>query len=107
MGYNKVFGYYLEVTKSAYDLVPEDYIRKQTLVGSERFVTPQLKETERLVLNAETEINKLEYELFSEMRDRLRSISRGSRDQPRYRGSGRALSFAHVSEKNDYVKPCG
>ena len=51
VGYNKVFGYYIEVTKSYFDLIPENYIRKQTLVNCERFITPELKETERLVLN--------------------------------------------------------
>ncbi|MDO5491509.1 MAG: DNA mismatch repair protein MutS, partial [Bacillota bacterium] len=106
VGYNKVFGYYLEVTKSAYDLVPEDYIRKQTLVGSERFVTPQLKETERLVLNAETEINKLEYQLFSKIRGRLQERIPAIQET-----SGAIavldvlLSFAHVGEKNEYTRP--
>ncbi|MBQ6495580.1 MAG: DNA mismatch repair protein MutS [Firmicutes bacterium] len=106
VGFNKVFGYYLEVTRSYYDMIPEDYIRKQTLVGSERFVTPQLKETERLVLNAETEINKLEYELFTEIRQKLQeSIDR-------IQTTSRAISvldvltaFATVAEQNDYVKP--
>ena len=106
VGFNKVFGYYLEVTRSYYDLIPEDYIRKQTLVNSERFVTPQLKETERLVLNAETEINKLEYELFTEIRKTLQeSIDR-------IQTTSRAISvldvltaFATVAQTNDYVKP--
>ena len=106
VGFNKVFGYYLEVTRSYYDLIPEDYIRKQTLVNSERFVTPQLKETERLVLNAETEINKLEYELFTEIRKTLQeSIDR-------IQTTSRAISvldvltaFATVAQANDYVKP--
>ncbi len=106
VGFNKVFGYYLEVTKSAYDMVPDDYIRKQTLVGSERFVTPQLKETERLVLNAENEINRLEYDLFTDIRRQLQEMI------PQIQQTSRAVaaldvlvSFAHVSEKNDYVRP--
>jgi len=106
VGFNKVFGYYIEVTKSAYDMVPEDYIRKQTLVGSERFVTPQLKETESRVLGAETEINKLEHRLFSDVRKKLQEAI------PRIQETSRAIavldvlaSFAHVSEKNDYSRP--
>ena len=106
VGYNKVFGYYLEVTKSAYDLVPEDYIRKQTLVGSERFVTPQLKETERLVLNAENEINKLEYQLFTDIRLRLQErIPDIQETSGAIAALDVLLSFAHVSEKNEYTRP--
>ena len=106
VGFNKVFGYYLEVTKSAYDLVPEDYIRKQTLVGSERFVTPQLKETERLVLNAETEINKMEYELFTEVRLKIQEQTPAIQETSSAIAALDALtSFAHVSDHNDYVCP--
>ncbi|MEG0157140.1 MAG: DNA mismatch repair protein MutS, partial [Anaerovoracaceae bacterium] len=65
VGYNKVFGYYLEITKSNYDKIPENYIRKQTLANAERFITPELKETEGLVLNAEVKINQTEYEIFT------------------------------------------
>ena len=68
VGFNKVFGYYIDVTRSQSHLIPEDYIRKQTLVNNERYITPELKEMESLVLNAETKINKLEYDLFSEIR---------------------------------------
>ncbi|MBQ9016432.1 MAG: DNA mismatch repair protein MutS [Firmicutes bacterium] len=106
VGFNKVFGYYLEVTKSFYDLVPEDYIRKQTLVGSERFVTPQLKETERLVLNAETEINKMEYDLFSEIRRTLQARTADIQQTSAAVARLDALvSFAHVSDQNGYVRP--
>ncbi len=69
VGYNRVFGYYLEVTRSYYDLIPENYIRKQTLANAERFITPELKEMEGLVLNAETKINRMEYDLFVEVRN--------------------------------------
>jgi len=69
--YNKVFGYYIEVTKSNLPQVPQDYIRKQTLVGSERFLTPELKEYEEKVLHAEERIGSLEYKLFSEVRERV------------------------------------
>ena len=106
VGFNKVFGYYLEVTKSFYDLVPEDYIRKQTLVSSERFVTPQLKETERLVLNAEAEINKMEYDLFSDVRRQLQEQIGDIQQTSRAIACLDALvSFAHVSDLYDYVRP--
>ncbi len=106
VGFNKVFGYYIEVTKSFYDLVPEDYIRKQTLVNCERFITPQLKETERLVLNAEAEINKLEYELFCEMRDRLKGyIAEIQSTSHAVAVLDVLTAFAQTAEKNDYVKP--
>ncbi len=68
VGYNKVFGYYIEVTKSNVHLVPENYIRKQTLVNAERFITEHLKEKEILILNAEEKLGQLEYELFEEVR---------------------------------------
>ncbi|MGD2246480.1 MAG: DNA mismatch repair protein MutS [Candidatus Aminicenantes bacterium] len=69
--YNKVFGYYIEVTKPNLSLVPEEYIRKQTLANSERFITPELQEYEEKVLNAEERITELEYELFLEVRERI------------------------------------
>jgi len=68
IGYNKVFGYYLEVTKTHAEKVPDDYIRKQTLVAAERYVTPELKEKEDEVLQAEERAQGLEYDLFSELR---------------------------------------
>ncbi len=69
--YNRVFGYYIEVTKSNLHLVPSDYIRKQTLVSSERFLTPELKEYEDKVLTAEERIAELEHKLFLEVRERV------------------------------------
>ncbi len=69
--YNKVFGYYIEVTKPNLRFVPSDYIRKQTLVNSERFITPELKEYEEKVLNAEQRISDLEYKLFIEIREKV------------------------------------
>lgn len=69
--YNKVFGYYIEVTKPNLSQVPPDYMRKQTLVNSERFITPELKEYEEKVLNAEEKIGDLEYSLFLEVRDKI------------------------------------
>ena len=70
VGYNKVFGYYLEVTRPHLEKVPEDYIRKQTLVSAERFITPDLKEKEAEVLGAEERANRLEYEQFEALRAR-------------------------------------
>ncbi|MDO9536430.1 MAG: DNA mismatch repair protein MutS [Bacillota bacterium] len=68
VGFNKVFGYYIEVTRANLDLVPLNYIRKQTLVNSERFITEELKEKESLILNAEDKLGVLEYKLFEELR---------------------------------------
>ncbi len=70
--YNRVFGYYIEVTKSNLHLVPEDYQRRQTLVNAERFITPQLKEMEEKVLSAEERIQKLEYSLFVSLREEVK-----------------------------------
>ena len=64
VGYNKVFGYYLEITKAHGDKVPEDYIRKQTLVNSERYITPALKEYEENILSADEKIYNIESEIF-------------------------------------------
>ena len=69
--YNKVFGYYIDVTKSNLGLVPDDYFRKQTLVNSERFITQELKEYEEKVLNAEARISELEYKLFLDIRKKI------------------------------------
>jgi DNA mismatch repair protein MutS len=71
VGYNKVFGYYLEVTKANAEMAPKEYIRKQTLVNAERYITPELKEYETLVLNAEERIHEIEARLFREICERL------------------------------------
>lgn len=106
VGYNKVFGYYIEVSRSNLDLVPDDYIRKQTLVGAERFITPKLKEMEGIVLNAETRINQLEYDLFTGLRTRI------GEKIPEIQKVSRAVanidvlvSFARVSIQNNYIRP--
>lgn len=106
VGFNKVFGYYIEVSKSNLDMIPENYIRKQTLVGAERFITPELKEMESLVLNAETKINQLEYELFCE----LRALAGQYTGELQKTASAIAVldvlcSFAEVSSRLGYVKP--
>ena len=71
--YNKVFGYYFEVTNSFKNMVPEDYIRKQTLTNAERYTTPRLKELEDTILNAEDKLITLEYDKFCEIRDHIAS----------------------------------
>ncbi len=104
--YNKVFGYFIEVTKANEHLVPEDYIRKQTLVNSERYIVPDLKEYEEKVITAKSKIEALEYELFkqltSEIKEHIDSL---------YKLANRIASldivsnFAHIATKNSYVKP--
>ena len=106
VGYNKVFGYYIEVSKSNYDLVPENYIRKQTLVNAERYITPELKEMESLVLNAEAKINSMEYNLFCGIRDNInRYIQEIQQTAAAVAQVDVLTSFAHVSAANGYIKP--
>lgn len=106
IGYNKVFGYYIEITKSNYDMAPNNYIRKQTLANAERFVTPELKEMESKVLNAETLINKMEYELFTELREFIKEyIKEIQKTSSAVSDLDVLASFAEVSDKMGYVKP--
>lgn len=106
VGYNKVFGYYLEVTRSYYEMVPENYIRKQTLANAERYITPELKEMEGLVLNAEAKINKMEYDLFSQLRGEIEKHIRTIQETSDAVASLDVLTaFASVSSNNGYVKP--
>ena len=106
VGYNKVFGYYIEVSKSFADQVPEEYIRKQTLVNGERYITPELKEMENLVLNAEAKINEMEYRLFVEIREFIQSFIREIQETSEAISDLDVLqSYAYVSERLDYVKP--
>ncbi len=106
VGFNKVFGYYIDVTKANTHLVPEDYIRKQTLVNNERYITPELKEMENLVLNAETKINQLEYELFTEIRLKIQEFICELQETSQAIAVLDVLcSFANVSNKLGYVKP--
>jgi DNA mismatch repair protein MutS len=104
--YNKVFGYYLEVTKANLHLVPSDYIRKQTTVGAERFVTPELKEYEEQVLTAEERRCVLELQLFEELRAKVVA------EAPRIRSAAEAvaacdalLSFARCAAEYGYTRP--
>ena len=106
VGFNKVFGYYIEVTKSYFNLIPENYIRKQTLVNCERFITPELKEVESVVLNAETKINQLEYEIFSEIRTFIQGyIGAIQRTSSAVSVLDVLTSYAEVSSRLGYVKP--
>ncbi len=106
VGFNKVFGYYIEVSKRNSETVPDDYVRKQTLVNNERYITPELKEMESLVLNAESRINALEYELFTEVRNYLKTFTREIQDTADAVSELDVLaSFAEVSSRNGYVKP--
>ncbi|MBR0399561.1 MAG: DNA mismatch repair protein MutS, partial [Mogibacterium sp.] len=106
VGYNKVFGYYIDVSKGMADKVPEDYIRKQTLVNKERFVTPELKEKEDIVFSAETKINKLEYEEFCRIRNAVEPyIDALQRASSAVAALDVLLSFARVSSENNYVRP--
>ncbi len=106
VGYNKVFGYYIEISKSQTDMAPEDYIRKQTLVGGERYITPELKEVESLVLNAQTKTNDLEYRLFTALRLKIKDLTANIQRSSTALASVDVLcSFAEVSVRNNYVKP--
>ena len=104
--YNKVFGYYFEVTNSYKDLVPEDYVRKQTLANAERYTTPRLKELEDMILNAEDKLNTLEYDAFCLVRDNI------GLEMERIQNTAKAIakldvfaSLSLVSERNQYVRP--
>ncbi|MBN2796348.1 MAG: DNA mismatch repair protein MutS [Clostridia bacterium] len=104
--FNKVFGYYIEVTRKNADLVPDNYIRKQTLANAERFIYPELKEIETKILNAGEEINNLEYDLFNEVKDHiLNHILRIKNTAQVIAEIDSLLSFALVSYSNDYVEP--
>ncbi|MGH7791590.1 MAG: DNA mismatch repair protein MutS, partial [Thermodesulfobacteriota bacterium] len=106
IGYNRVFGYYIEVTRPNLHLVPDTYIRKQTLINAERFITPQLKEYEEKILGAEDRIVEIEKELFEEIRKRVANES----DRVRRTASLIAeldvlSSLSEVADKYDYIKP--
>jgi len=104
--YNQVFGYYIEVTKANLHLVPEDYIRKQTLINAERFITPQLKEYESKVLGAEERIKSMEHELFRRLRERVAGQNRRIQDTAAALANIDALlSLAEVADKYGYSRP--
>lgn len=107
VGFNKVFGYYIEVTHANKHLVPEDrYERKQTLRNAERYITPELKEKEALILEAEEKSIDLEYELFVEIREQVKNYIETIQDIARLISEIDVLqSFAEVSEQYNYTRP--
>ena len=97
--YNKVFGYYLEVTNSYKDLVPDYYTRKQTLTNAERYITPELKELEETILGAEDKLIQLEYELFRRLRERITGeVARIQKTAKAVAGLDVLLSLAKVAD---------
>ncbi|RLB09097.1 MAG: DNA mismatch repair protein MutS, partial [Deltaproteobacteria bacterium] len=106
IGYNKVFGYYIEVSKSNLRLIPSDYIRKQTLVNAERFITPQLKEMEEKVLKAEEMRIELEQKLFQEIIEKITEQATRIKKVAEIVGIIDTLcALAQVAEENNYVLP--
>jgi DNA mismatch repair protein MutS len=106
VGFNKVFGYYIEVSRAQQNNVPSDYIRKQTLVNGERFITPELKEYETLVLNAEEQILEVERRLFEELcRDLGLSASRLINTAKAIAHLDAFLSLAEVAVREGYIRP--
>ncbi len=106
VGFNRVFGYYLEVTKPNLAMVPDGYLRKQTLANAERFITPALKEYEDLILGAEDRVKQLEYDLFSEIRDRInREVPRIQNCAVRIAALDVFQSLAEAALRNNYRKP--
>ena len=106
VGYNKVFGYYLEVTRAHRDAVPADYERRQTLTGAERYVTPELKAYEEKVLTAEDEIARLEGQLYGSLRDEIGgAIARIQDTGSRLAAADVLAAFAHVAAREGYARP--
>ncbi|MGC8840157.1 MAG: DNA mismatch repair protein MutS [Candidatus Sumerlaeaceae bacterium] len=106
IGYNKVFGYYIEVTNSYLDRVPPTYIRKQTLVGGERFITPELKEKEEIILHAEERIQELEFEIFERLREAVCGCARAIQQTAAALATLDALlSLAHAAVAGNYCRP--
>ena len=106
VGYNKVFGYYLEVTKANISQVPDDYIRKQTMTNAERFYTPELKERESAILSADEKMVALEYELLTELNSIVASHSRQLQETAALIGTLDVLAnLAEVAANNNYVRP--
>ncbi|MBQ8654232.1 MAG: DNA mismatch repair protein MutS [Clostridia bacterium] len=104
--YNRVFGYYIEVTKSYYDMVPQHYIRKQTLANCERYMTPELKEIEQKIVGAQEQSVRLELQLFTEIREKIAGeIERIQRTAMALKTLDAILSLAKVAVNNHYVRP--
>ena len=106
IGYNRVFGYYIEVTRMYYDLIPENYIRKQTLANCERFITEELKEMETKILYASERVRAREYELFCGIRDMVKSQFVAIKETSEALAMLDVLiSLAVVAQQNNYVRP--
>lgn len=106
IGFNRVFGYYLEVTRSYYELIPDGYIRKQTLANCERFITEELKNAENSILGAKDKAINLEAEIFSEVRDFLATkLESVQKTASAVAAVDVLASFANVALRNQYVKP--
>ncbi|WP_294355685.1 DNA mismatch repair protein MutS, partial [uncultured Clostridium sp.] len=107
VGYNKVFGYYIEISKANYNLIPEGrYIRKQTLTNAERYITSELKEMEEKILGSEEKLINLEYELFLDIRKQVENEISRLKKSARIIGNLDSLStLALIALENDYVKP--
>ncbi len=106
IGYNRVFGYYIEITRSYYDLIPEGYIRKQTLANAERFITEELKNAENTILGAKDKALSLEADIFSEVRDYLATkLESVQKTASAVAAIDVLASFASVALKNLYTKP--
>ncbi|HBE14621.1 MAG TPA: DNA mismatch repair protein MutS [Ruminococcaceae bacterium] len=106
VGYNRVFGYYIEVTNSYKDLVPEHYIRKQTLTNCERYITPELKEIESRILGAKERSVAIEYELFNDVREQIAiNLDRIERTAKAIAALDVLVSLANVAADNRYTRP--
>lgn len=106
IGYTKVFGYYIEVTKSYFHLVPQEYIRKQTLANCERYITQELKEMEETVLGAESSVVDLEYQLFVDIRQRVASQTARIKQTAKCIAELDVIcSLAEVADRENYCKP--
>ena len=106
IGYNKVFGYYFEVTNSFKEMVPDDWIRKQTLTGGERYMMPKLKELEDTILNAEDKLCSVEYDIFCEIREHIAdNMDRIQKTAKAVAALDVFTSLANVAERNHYVRP--
>ena len=104
--YNKVFGYYLEVTNSYKDMVPDYYTRKQTLANAERYITPELKELEDMILGAEDKLYALEYEIYTEVRETVASqVERIQKTARAVAALDVFASLALTAERNNYTRP--
>ncbi|MDE6745702.1 MAG: DNA mismatch repair protein MutS, partial [Oscillospiraceae bacterium] len=106
ISYNRVFGYYIEVTKSYYDKIPPEYVRKQTLANCERFITDELKKTENEILGANEKVLSLEYDIFCEVRDFVATqLVKVQETASAIAQLDVLCSFAYTSLKNEYTKP--